>query len=48
MANNKKGGAAVTKVARDAGTGLFITMSEAKQRPKGTVVETIKRPIKKK
>ncbi|HXC25051.1 MAG TPA: hypothetical protein VNU46_03985 [Gemmatimonadaceae bacterium] len=30
------------KVARDAGTGRFITMAEARRRPKTTVVETMK------
>jgi hypothetical protein len=29
------------KVARDAGTGRFIPKSEAKRRPKTTVVETV-------
>lgn len=36
------------KAARDAGTGQFIPMEEAKQRPKETVVETIKVGKKKK
>lgn len=30
------------KIGRDAKTGEFITVKEAKQRPKTTVVETIK------
>ena len=34
------------KVARDAGTGRFITRKEAARRPKTTVVETIKRKKK--
>ena len=37
-----------TKIGRDAKTGRFIPVSEAKRRPKTTVVETIKRPAKKK
>ena len=32
----------IRKVARDAGTGRFIPLSEAKRRPKTTVVETMK------
>jgi hypothetical protein len=31
------------KVGRDAGTGRFITVSDAKKRKKTAVVETIKR-----
>jgi len=31
-----------SKRGRDAGTGQFITIKEAKRRPKTTVVETIK------
>lgn len=31
------------KVGRDAGTGRFIKIKEAKRRPKTTVVETIKK-----
>jgi hypothetical protein len=30
------------KVARDAGSGEFVTLTEAKKRPKSTVVETVK------
>lgn len=29
------------KIGRDAGTGQFITIKEAKRRPKGAVVETL-------
>ena len=29
------------KVARDAGNGQFITLAEAKRKPKTTVVETV-------
>ncbi|SDH61266.1 hypothetical protein [Winogradskyella thalassocola] len=31
-----------SKRGRDAGTGQFITIKEAKRRPKTTVIETIK------
>ncbi len=31
------------KIGRDAGNGQFITVKEAKRRPKTTVVETIKK-----
>ena len=31
------------KIGRDASTGRFIPVSEAKRRPKTTVVETIKK-----
>jgi hypothetical protein len=34
----------VSKAGRDARTGQFIPISEAKRRPSTTVVETIKRP----
>lgn len=34
------------KIARDAVTGQFVPMSEAKRRPKTTVVETVKKPKK--
>jgi hypothetical protein len=34
------------KVGRDAGDGRFIKVSEAKRRPKTTVVEVIKFPTK--
>ena len=36
------------KVGRDAETGQFITVDDAKRRPKNTVVETIKYPTTKK
>ncbi|ELD1798250.1 hypothetical protein KW416_04660 [Vibrio fluvialis] len=36
------------KVGRDAGTGQFIPVEEAKKRPKTTVIETVKNPPKKK
>jgi hypothetical protein len=36
------------KIGRDAKTGQFIPVKEAKARPSTTVVETIKRPKKKK
>lgn len=44
----KKGGkkTVTTKVGRDAKTGEFITVKEAKRRPNTTVVETIKRKKK--
>lgn len=32
------------KVVRDAGTGQFVKLEEAKRRPKTTVTETIKVP----
>ncbi len=31
------------KIGRDAGTGRFIPIKEAKSKPKTTVIETIKR-----
>jgi len=37
-----------SKAGRDARTGQFIPISEAKRRPSTTVVETIKRPAPKK
>jgi len=37
-----------SKRGRDAGTGQFITIKEAKRRPKTTVIETIKVGRKKK
>lgn len=40
MATKKGGG---QKVGRDARTGRFIPVEEAKRRPSTTVVETIKR-----
>jgi len=46
MAANKK--APARKVARDAGSGEFVPMKEAKRRPKTTVVETVRVPKKKK
>lgn len=36
------------KRGRDSGSGRFITVEEAKRRPKTTTVETIKPPPKKK
>ena len=38
---------ATRKIGRDAGTGRFISVEEAKRRPTKTVVETIKTPSKK-
>ena len=35
--------ASTTKVGRDARTGQFIPVKEAKRRPSTTVVETIKK-----
>jgi len=35
------------KIGRDAKTGQYIPVSEAKKRPNTTVVETIKTPPKK-
>lgn len=35
------------KIGRDAETGQFIPVSEAKKRPKTTVIETVKTPKKK-
>lgn len=35
------------KIGRDAETGEFIPVKEAIKRPKTTIVETIKRPVKK-
>lgn len=37
-----------TKIGRDASSGQFIPVKEAQRRPKTTVVETIKRPTKRK
>ncbi len=45
MGNSKKN---TRKIGRDARTGEFIPLKEAKRRPSTTVVETIKRPKKKK
>lgn len=36
------------KIGRDAETGRFISIKETQKRPKSTIVETIKKPIKKK
>lgn len=36
------------KIGRDAKTGEFIPVKEAKRRPTTTVIETIKSPPKKK
>ena len=33
------------QVGRDAGTGEFITLAEAKRRRKAAIEETIKKPI---
>ena len=41
MANGK---GSTFKIGRDAKTGEFIPVSEAKRRPNTTVVETMKRP----
>ena len=38
----KKMGAGTRKAARDARTGRFVPLKEAKRRPSTTVVETIK------
>jgi hypothetical protein len=35
------------KIGRDAKSGEFIPVKQAQQRPRTTVVETIKRPTKK-
>lgn len=35
------------KIGRDAGTGRFESVDDAKKHPKTSVVETIKRPTKK-
>ncbi|WJM82279.1 hypothetical protein [Pectobacterium brasiliense] len=37
----------MAKIGRDAKTGQFIPVSEAKKHPNTTVVETIKTPNKK-
>ena len=37
---------AARKIGRDAGTGQFVTVKNAKQHPKTTVVETIRAPKK--
>ncbi len=36
------------KIGRDAETGRFISEKDAEQRPKTTVIETIKKPKSKK
>ena len=43
MANKNK-----RKIGRDSGTGEFITVEEARRRPKTTTVETIKTPKRRK
>ena len=43
MPGRRKGGAETRKIGRDARTGRFISVREARRRPKTTVVETIKR-----
>lgn len=45
MAKKSRG---TRKIGRDASTGKFIPVGEAKRRPKTTVVETIKTPKKRK
>ena len=35
------------KIGRDAGSGRFIPVEEAKKKPKTTVIETIKKDKKK-
>lgn len=37
-----------TKIGRDAGTGRFIPVEVARKRKKTAIVETIKRPCKRK
>jgi hypothetical protein len=37
----------VRKIGRDAATGQFITIEEAKRRPTKTVIETVKVPSRK-
>jgi hypothetical protein len=37
----------IRKVGRDAKTGRFIPVEEAKKRPNSTVVETVKIPARK-
>ena len=39
---------ATRKIGRDAKTGEFIPVKEAKRRPNTTTVETVKTPTKKK
>ena len=43
MPGRRKGRAKTRKIGRDARTGRFIPVKEARRRPKTTVVETIKR-----
>ena len=43
MPGRRKGRAKTKKIGRDARTGRFIPVKEARRRPKTTVVETIKR-----
>ncbi len=43
-----KGKGTTVKIGRDAATGHFIPVSEAKRRPSETVVETIRKPPKSK
>ncbi len=42
-----KNGSNTRKIGRDAGTGKFIPVEEAKRHPKTTTVETIKKSGKK-
>jgi len=52
MSKKEKGKGTERKIGRDAVTGRFIPVDEAKKRPRTTVVETIKirhqKPPKKK
>jgi hypothetical protein len=41
--NNNTNNTNSYKIGRDAGTGKFIPVKEAKANPKGAVVETIKK-----
>lgn len=40
----RKGKGSTTKIGRDARSGKFIPVREAKRRPSTTVVETVKKP----
>jgi hypothetical protein len=42
MAKKSSGGGSTTKIGRDASSGRFITVKEARSRPKTAIVETIK------
>jgi hypothetical protein len=39
-------GTIIVKVARDARTGRFITLRQAKRHPRSTVVETVRRRVR--